>query len=88
MGLFGSIKKAVKKVVKKVVSSVTGKGSQKAPKIEVAAPEVQYAPEVENPKENTPEVEIGTQETSETRKRKGKKSLRIDRENTSGVNIV
>lgn len=84
MGLFGSIKKAVKKVV----GAVTGKSSAKAPKIEVAAPEVQYAPEVENPKENTPEVEIGTNETSEQRKRRGKKGLRIDRDNSSGVNIV
>lgn len=84
MGLFGSIKKAVKKVVR----AVTGKSSAKAPKIEVAAPEVQYAPEVENPKENTPEVEIGTNETSEQRKRRGKKGLRIDRDNSSGVNIV
>ena len=88
MGLFGSIKKAVKKAVKKVVSSVTGKGSQKAPKIEVAAPEVQYAPEVENPEEKTPEVEVGSKDTSEQRKRRGKKGLRIDRDNSSGVNIV
>ena len=78
MGLFGSIKKAIKKVV----STVTGKGSQEAPKVEAPAPEV------ENPKEDTPEVEIGTKETSETRRRKGKKSLRIDREDISGVNIV
>lgn len=88
MGLFGSIKKAFKKVVKKVVGAVTGKGSQKAPKIEVAAPEVQYAPEVENPEANTPEVELGAKDTPEQRKRKGKRGLRIDRDETSGVNIV
>lgn len=84
MGLFGSIKKAVKKVV----GAVTGKSSSKAPKIEVAAPEVQYAPEVENPEANTPEVELGSKDTPEQRKRKGKKGLRIDRDNSSGVNIV
>ena len=88
MGLFSSIKKAFKKVVKKVVGSVLGKGSQKAPKIEVAAPEVQYAPEVENPEAETPEVEIGAQETTEQRKRKGKRGLRIDRDSYSGTNIV
>lgn len=84
MGLFGSIKKAFKKVV----GAVTGKSSSKAPKIEVAAPEVQYAPEVENPEENTPEVEVGAKDTPEQRKRKGKRGLRIDRDETSGVNIV
>ena len=47
---------SVKKAFKKVVGAVTGKSSSKAPKIEVAAPEIQYAPEVENPEENTPEV--------------------------------
>ena len=88
MGLFSSIKKAFKKVVKKVVGAVTGKGSQKAPEVTVAAPEVQYAPEVENPEAETPEVQVGTPETTEQRKRKGKRGLRIDRDSSSGTNIV
>lgn len=79
---------SVKKAFKKIVGAVTGKSSAKAPKINVAAPEVQYAPEVENPEENTPEVELGAQEPEEQRRRKGKRGLRIERENTSGVNIV
>ena len=73
---------SVKKAFKNVVEVFTGNSS--APRVEVEAP----APEVENPKEDTPEVEIGTKETSETRRRKGKKSLRIDREDISGVYIV
>ena len=84
---------SVKKVFKKVVGAVTGKSSSKAPKINVAAPEIQYAPEVENPEENTPEVELGAQETAEKRKRKGKRGLRIDLTTSSGgsrgvLNIV
>ena len=88
MGLWGKVKKAVKKTVKKVVSSVTGKGSRSAPEVTVEAPEVQYAPEVENPEAETPEVQLGTPDTSEQRKRKGKRGLRIDRDKTSGTNIV
>lgn len=84
---------SVKKFVKKVVGAVTGKSSAKAPKIEVAAPEIQYAPEVEVPEDNTPEVELGAQETEEQRKRKGKRGLRIDLNSSAGgsrggLNIV
>ena len=80
---------SVKKAFKKVVGAVTGK----APKINVEAPEVQYAPEVENPEENTPEVELGAQETEEQRRRKGKRGLRIDLTTSTGgsrggLNIV
>lgn len=84
---------SVKKVFKKVVGAVTGKSSAKAPKIEVAAPEIQYAPEVESPEDNTPEVDLGAQETEEQRKRKGKRGLRIDLNSSAGgsrggLNIV
>lgn len=81
---------SVKKAFKKVVGAVTGKSS---PKINVEAPEIQYAPEVENPEENTPEVELGAQETEEQRRRKGKRGLRIDLTTSTGgsrggLNIV
>lgn len=84
---------SVKKAFKKVVGAVTGKSSAKAPKINVEAPEIQYAPEVENPEENTPEVELGAQETEEQRRRKGKRGLRIDLATSTGgsrggLNIV
>lgn len=79
--------------VKKVFKKITGRDSAKAPKINVEAPEVQYAPEVENPEENTPEVELGAQETEEQRRRKGKRGLRIDLTTSAGgsrggLNIV
>lgn len=80
---------SVKKAFKKVVGAVTGKSS----KINVEAPEIQYAPEVENPEENTPEVELGAQETEGQRRRKGKRGLRIDLATSTGgsrggLNIV
>lgn len=79
--------------VKKVFKKITGRDSAKAPKIEVAAPEIQYAPEVESPEDNTPEVDLGAQETEEQRRRKGKRGLRIDLTTSAGgsrggLNIV
>lgn len=75
--------------VKKVFKKILGRDSAKAPDIQVAAPN----PEVENPEENTPEVELGAQETEEQRKRKGKRGLRIDLATSTGgsrggLNIV
>lgn len=74
--------------VKKVFKKILGGDSAKAPDIQVAAP-----PEVENPEENTPEVELGAQETKEQRRRKGKRGLRIDLASSTGgsrggLNIV
>lgn len=79
--------------VKKVFKKITGRDSAKAPKINVEAPEIQYAPEVENPEENTPEVELGAQESEDQRRRKGKRGLRIDLTTSTGgsrggLNIV
>ena len=79
--------------VKKVFKKITGIDSAKAPKINVEAPEIQYAPEVENPEENTPEVELGDQESEDQRRRKGKRGLRIDLTTSAGgsrggLNIV
>ena len=80
---------SVKKAFKKVVGVFTG-GSTDAPRIDVEAP----APEVENPEETTPEVELGAQETTDQRRRKGKRGLRIDLTASStggsrgGLNIV
>lgn len=73
--------------VKKVFKKITGRDSAKAPKIEVAAPEV------ESPEDNTPEVDLGAQETEEQRRRKGKRGLRIDLTTSAGgsrggLNIV
>lgn len=79
--------------VKKIFKKIIGIASAKAPKINVAAPEIQYAPEVENPEENTPEVELGAQENEDQRRRKGKRGLRIDLTTSTGgsrggLNIV
>lgn len=79
--------------VKKFFKKITGIASAKAPKINVEAPEIQYAPEVENPEENTPEVELGAQESEDQRRRKGKRGLRIDLTTSTGgsrggLNIV
>lgn len=75
--------------VKKVFKKILGGDSAEAPNIKVEAP----APEVENPEENTPEVELGAQETEEQRRRKGKRGLRIDLTTSTGgsrggLNIV
>lgn len=77
----GSVKKAFKKIL--------GRDSAEAPNIQVAAP----APEVEDPAENTPEVELGAQESEDQRRRKGKRGLRIDLASSTGgsrggLNIV
>lgn len=76
--------------VKKVFKKILGGDSAEAPNIKVEAP----APEVGNPEETTPEVELGAQETEEQRRRKGKRGLRIDLAASStggsrgGLNIV
>ena len=66
-------------VVKKV-AKVFGIDREEAPDVKIK----QAAPAIDTPPEEPKEVDIGTQTTSERRKRRGKSGLRIDLSSAAG----
>jgi hypothetical protein len=66
-------------VVKKV-AKVFGIDREEAPDVKIE----QAAPAIDTPPEEPKEVDIGTQTTSERRKRRGKSGLRIDLSSAAG----
>lgn len=66
----------------KSIAKVFGISSSEAPKVNVQ--QASPAPQLEAPVEEPKEVEVGTQTTTEQRKRRGKSGLRIDLSASAG----
>lgn len=66
--------------VVKSIAKVFGIDKQEAPDVKFE----QAAPAIDTPPEEPKEVDVGTQTTSEQRKRRGKSGLRIDLSSAAG----